>query len=277
MLPAVHDLHDWSSLRGLLIDLDGVVYTGRDPIAGAADFLAAARRHGLRFLLVTNNSTTSPELVAQRLRDMHIEVRPDEILTSAQAAVAYVQRHSQPGARVQVIGEAGLRQAAAEQGFSIADDGDSVVDWVIAGLDRAFDYQKLTRATRAILGGARFVATNADALLPIEGGQVLPGAGTIVAAIQTATAVEPLVVGKPEPGLFEHGLRRLGGLPPEAVAMVGDRLDTDMVGGRRAGLWTILVMTGVTSPEQLASAAAVPPDAVVPSLAAVAGLLGWTA
>ena len=145
---------------------------------------------------------------------------------------------------------------------------------MIAVLDRAFNYVKLTGAMRAIMGGARFVATNADALLPVEGGQVVPGAGTMISAIQTATGVQPLVVGKPEPGLFEHALRRLGGLSPEHVAMVGDRLDTDVVGGQRAGLRTILVLTGVTNPSE-AAVAEPQPDAVVADLASVAGLLGW--
>jgi 4-nitrophenyl phosphatase len=265
---------DWSALRGLLIDLDGVVYTGRDSIPGAAAFLAEAHRRGLRFLLVTNNSTTSPELVAERLRTMRIEVRPEEILTSAQAAVAYVRAHAAPGARLRIIGEAGLKQAAEEEGFVIVEDGESAADWVIAGLDRAFTYEKLTGATRSIMRGARFVATNADALLPIEGGQVAPGAGTIIAAIQTATAVEPIVVGKPEPGLFEHGLRRLGGLAPHEVAMVGDRLDTDVVGGGRVGLRTVLVLSGVTTAAE-AAVSPIQPDAVVPNLAGVADLLGW--
>lgn len=264
----------WSALRGVLIDLDGVVYTGREPIPGAAGFLAEARRRGLPFLLVTNNSTTSPERVAERLSAMHIDVEPGEILTSAQAAVAYVRARAASGARVRIVGEAGLQQAAEEEGLSVVGDGETTADWVIAGLDRAFTYEKLTAATRAIMGGARFVATNADALLPVEGGQVLPGAGTIVAAIRTATAVEPVVVGKPEPGLFEHGLRRLGGLSPERAAMIGDRLDTDVVGGRRAGLRTILVLTGVTTRAE--AAAAIPqPDATVADLASVAALFGW--
>jgi 4-nitrophenyl phosphatase len=258
----------------LLIDLDGVVYTGRDPIPGAAGFLTEAHRRGLRFLLVTNNSTTSPELVAARLKTMHIDVSPEEILTSAQAAVAYVRARAEPGCRLRIVGEAGLRQAAEEEGFVIVDDGDGSAEWVIAGLDRAFTYEKLTGATRAIMGGAHFVATNADSLLPVEGGQVLPGAGTIIAAIQTATAVVPIVVGKPEPGLFEHGLRRLGGLRPDQVAMIGDRLDTDVVGGRRAGLRTILVLTGVTTRAE-AEAADEKPDAVSADLASVAEVLGW--
>jgi 4-nitrophenyl phosphatase len=265
---------DWSSLRGLLIDLDGVVYTGREPIPGAAEFLAEARRRGLKFLLVTNNSTTSPELVAERLRTMHIEVTPQEILTSAQAAVAYVLTHAGRGSRVQIVGEAGLKQAAEEEGLTVVEDGQASAEWVIAGLDRAFTYEKLTSATRAIRAGAHFVATNADALLPVEGGQVVPGAGTIIAAIQTATDVQPIVVGKPEPGLFEHGLRRLGGLRPDQVAMIGDRLDTDVVGGKRASLRTILVLSGVTTSAEVRTAST-QPDAIAPDLAHVADVLGW--
>jgi HAD superfamily hydrolase (TIGR01457 family) len=262
---------DWSELKGVLIDLDGVVYTGRDPIPGAERFLNEARRRGLKLLLVTNNSTTSPELVAERLRGMRIEVQPDEILTSAQAAVGYVRRHAAPGATVRIVGEAGLRQAAEEEGLVVV-DGEASSEWVIAGLDRAFTYAKLAAATRAIMAGAHFVATNADALLPVEGGQVVPGAGTMIAAIKTATAVEPVVVGKPEPGLFEHGLRRLGDLAPHQAAMIGDRLDTDVVGGRRAGLRTILVLSGVTSRAE-ADAATPPPDATLPDLASVTDLL----
>jgi 4-nitrophenyl phosphatase len=262
---------DWSTLKGVMIDLDGVVYIGREPIPGAPRFLSEARRRGLKFLLVTNNSTTSPELVAERLRGMQIDVAPDEILTSAQAAVGYVRRHAAPGTRVRIVGEAGLRQAAEEEGLVVV-DGDTSAEWVIAGLDRAFNYEKLAAATRAIMDGAHFVATNADALLPVEGGQLVPGAGTMIAAIKTATAVEPVVVGKPEPGLFEHGLQRMGGLAADQAAMIGDRLDTDVDGGRRAGLRTILVLTGVTTRAE-AEAASPPPDATLPNLASVTDLL----
>jgi 4-nitrophenyl phosphatase len=203
---------------------------------------------------------------------MGITVTPEEILTSAQAAMAYVRAHSDGQARVLVVGEAGLVTAAQGEGLALGEDS---ADWVVAGLDRGFDYQKLARATRAILGGARFVASNADALLPIEGGDVLPGAGSIVAAIRAATGVAPVVVGKPEPAMFEAGLAKLGGLPAAEVAMIGDRLDTDIDGGRAAGLRTILVLTGVTTPALLATATSVQPDAVVQNLGSVSELLGW--
>ena len=266
---------EWATLRGALIDLDGVVYSGSEPIAGGAAFLRQARAHGLRFLLVTNNSTATPQVVAKRLACMGIEVAPSEVLTSGQAAAAFVRRHSTPAARVQVIGEAGLLEAAREEGLTVSDGG-ARAEWVVAGLDRAFTYEKLTVATRAIRAGARFVATNADALLPIEGGQVIPGAGSIVAAIQTATAVDPVVIGKPEPALFEHGLARLGDLQAAQVAMIGDRIDTDVLGGQRAGLRTVLALSGVTTAQQ-AELSAVRADAVVANLAAVADLLGWNA
>jgi 4-nitrophenyl phosphatase len=260
-------------VRGLLIDLDGVVLTGREALPGAASFLAEARRRGLPFLLVTNNSTTSPTHVAERLRSMGIEAEPREILTSAEVAAAYLRATDSAGARVLVIGEDGLREALVGQGLELVED-ETAADWVVAGLDRAFDYRKLKAATRAILGGASFLATNTDALLPVEEGEVQPGAGSIVAAISAATGAEPVVAGKPEPALFRRGLERLGNLAPSEAAMIGDRLDTDVDGGRRAGLRTILVLTGVSNADDVANAPH-PPDAVVPSLAAVGPLLGW--
>lgn len=271
-MPVVRVPGSVANLRGLLIDLDGVVYTGRLPIAGAAAFLSEARQRGFPFLLVTNNSSASPSDVAERLRGMDIIVAPEDILTSAQAAVAYVKLHARSGARLLVVGEAGLRQAALAEGFQLVEDGQPA-DWVVAGIDRGFTYATLTQATRAILNGARFVATNTDALLPIEGGEFLPGAGTMIAAIEAATRVRAVVVGKPEPEMFAVGVKRLG-LPASDVAMVGDRIDTDIDGGRAAGLRTILVLSGVTT--AAAAEAALPgADVVLPDLAHVAELLGW--
>jgi 4-nitrophenyl phosphatase len=261
-----------TDLRGLLIDLDGVVYTGSLPVPGAASFLAEARRRRFPFLLATNNSTASPATVAERLTRMGIPAQADEILTSSEAAAAFVRAQGKNGDRVLVVGEAGLHDAVRAEGLEVVVDG--VSEWVVAGLDRHFDYSRLTAATLAILGGAKFVAANRDPLLPIEGGAVLPGAGSMVAAIEAATGVTPVVTGKPEPAVFLRGLQRLGDLAPADVAMVGDRLDTDVVGGRRAGLKTVLVLTGVATAAQAAKAAE-PADAVVPTLADVAEVLGW--
>ena len=264
---------DLSTIRGLLIDLDGVVYTGGAAIPGGADFIAAARRHGLPFLLVTNNSTTSPAKVAERLAGMGIHVEPTEILTSSDAAAAYAVASGPKDARALVVGEAGLREALAAAGLQVVDDGEAV-DWVVAGLDRSFDYAKLTAATLAMRGGARLLATNVDALLPVEGGAVLPGAGSIVAAIATATGVQPTIAGKPSPALFQRGLQRLGNLAPGDAAMVGDRIDTDILGAQAAGLRTILVLSGVSTAEE-AAALDPPADAVLDRLASLADAFGW--
>ena len=224
---------DWATLRALMIDLDGVVYMGREPIPGAAEFLAEARRRGLPFLLVTNNSTTSPELVAERLKGMHIEVQPAEILTSAQAAVGYVRAHSEGRTRIRVVGEVGLRQAAEAEGLEVVDDGEAAVDWVVAGLDRAFDYAKLTLA---------------DARHP--GRRALPGDQRRRAAAgrrRRRAAWRGLDRGRhPDRDRGRADRRRQARARPVRarpaaawaacgradVAMVGDRLDTDVVGGR---------------------------------------------
>ena len=162
---------DWSSLRGLLIDLDGVVYTGRELGPGVA-------RRGVALLAAL---AVGLAVAAHRVG----------VLGRVQELGVAVALHAEPGARVRIVGEAGLRQAVEEEGFVVVEDGEASCDWVIAGLDRGFTYAKLAGATRAIMGGARFVATNSDALLPGECGLVVPGAGTMIAAIPTATAVAP--------------------------------------------------------------------------------------
>lgn len=268
-----------AGLRGLLIDLDGVVYTGGVPIPSAVAFLNQARQRGLPFLLATNNSTATTTQFAERLADMGIRVAPDEVLTSSEAAAAYVREQSAAlglAGRVLPVGEQGIHAALAALGLEVLAEPDAArAEWVVAGLDRAFDYARLTAATRAILAGARFVATNTDALLPVEGGQVLPGAGSMVAAIRGATGAEPVVVGKPEAALFQRGLQRLGAHSPREVAMVGDRIDTDIVGAQRAGLRTVLVLTGVST-AAAAAALDLPADVVAADLGEVARLLGWT-
>jgi 4-nitrophenyl phosphatase len=236
-------------------------------------FLAEARRRAFPFLLVTNNSTRNPVHVAARLHDLNIPAEPHEILTSSEATAAFIRAQADRTHRVLPVGESGLREALETEGLTVVDTPDHV-DWVVVGLDRDFTYARLAAATQAVLGGARFVACNTDSLLPVEGGAFLPGAGSMVAAIHAATGATPTVVGKPEVAMFHHALERMGNPPASDVAMVGDRLDTDVDGARRAGLRTILVLTGVSTAEQAARSAE-PPDAVLPDLGAVAGLLGW--
>lgn len=245
-----------------MIDLDGVVYTGSEVVPGAAGFFRRVRELGIPFLLITNNSSRTAEQFAERLAGMGIEVRPAEVLTSAQATAEFLASTAPPGSRAYVIGEVGLRSALEARGFRLVDGPQA--DYVVVGLDRGFNYEKLTIAIRAVLGGARFVGPNPDTTLPMEDG-LCPGAGAFQAAIRAATGVEPLIIGKPEPTMLSIGLRMLGCAPQEA-AIVGDRLDTDILGGQRAGVGTILVLTGVATAEE-AAASAIKPDYVLRDLA----------
>jgi 4-nitrophenyl phosphatase len=251
---------DLSTLRGLLVDLDGVVYEGDRPLPGAAEFFAFLRTRRLPFLLTTNNSTLRPAQYVAKLATMRIEVAEHEVLGSAGATAQYLSRTAEPGARVYVIGEDGLRSAILEAGFE-SDERDA--EYVIVGLDRQFTYDKLTRAVRLVRAGAAFIGSNPDTTLPMPDG-IIPGAGSFHAAIHAATGVRPLVIGKPEPTMLLMGAERLGCQPGDA-AIVGDRLDTDIAGGGRAGLRTILVLTGVSTAADV-ERSALKPDAVYKDL-----------
>lgn len=250
------------ALRGYLVDLDGVVYTGAAVVPGAAAFFEVLRQRGIPFLLITNNSSRRADQVSAALDGMGIKVQPEEVLTSAQATAEFLAASAQIGGRAFVIGEEGLTSAIQAQGFVLVDDAEA--DFVVVGLDRKFNYRKLSIAIRAVLGGAQFIGPNPDTTLPLEDG-LWAGAGAFQAAITAATGVQPVIIGKPEPTMLSIGLRRLGCAPGEA-AIVGDRLDTDVQGGQRAGLVTILVLTGVSTAEA-AALSPVKPDYIVSSLA----------
>jgi 4-nitrophenyl phosphatase len=257
-------------LRGFLIDLDGVVYTGTEVIPGAPEFFALLRARSVPFLLITNNSSRRAEQFAARLEQMGIPVAPEEILTSAQATAETLAASAQSGSRVFVIGEEGLRSQLEAHGFILVDDS-SDVDYVVVGLDRGFDYRKLTLAVRAVAAGAQFVGSNPDATLPLEDG-IYPGAGSFQAAITTATGVPPMIVGKPEPTMITLGLRHLG-CAPALCGVVGDRLDTDILGGQRAGATTILVLTGISTLADVETSA-VKPDYVLQDLTELGRRIG---
>ena len=257
-----------TEVRGLLVDLDGVVYRGDRRLPGAAEFFEYVREAAMPFLLITNNSTLTPAQYVDKLAKMGIPVVEEEALGSAGATAQYLRRTAPAGARVYVIGEHGLRSAIAEAGFELAEDG---VEYVVVGLDRSFDYRKLTVAVRQVAAGAAFIGTNPDTSLPMPDG-IIPGAATLQAAITTATGVQPLIVGKPEPTMLLMGAERLGCAPRE-VAMIGDRLDTDVVGGSRAGVLTVLVLTVVSTREDV-DGSPIKPDLVFDDLPAVQAALG---
>jgi 4-nitrophenyl phosphatase len=240
---------DLSAFRALIIDLDGVLWVGETPTDGLHEFFACVRRRGLRFLLVSNNATASPETVRSRLLRMGVDVGPGSVLTSSEASATFLQGRLPAGAPVLVVGETVLRQAITAAGFPLASEAGEARA-VVVGLDRQATWSSLSEAALAVRGGALFVAANPDVTFPIERGLAL-GSGALVAAIRAATGIEPMTVGKPEPHLYTQALARLEVAPRETLA-IGDRLETDILGGQRAGIPTALVLTGVTRREDLA-------------------------
>jgi 4-nitrophenyl phosphatase len=225
----------------LLLDLDGTVYRGDDPIPGAAETIRAARAAGVRVLFVTNRANRTEAVVVRQLTSLGIPCRRGDVVTTAAAAAAHCAARG--GGRCFLVGGRGLREAFAAHGLDSAPDGPA--EWVVVSLDLHFTYAKLARATALVLGGARFVATNPDRLITV-GDALLPEAGALVAAVRVATGVEPVVIGKPSPTLFQEALRAAGCNPGDALA-VGDCLDTDIAAATAAGIPSCLLLTGVTT------------------------------
>ncbi|MFE4709481.1 MULTISPECIES: TIGR01457 family HAD-type hydrolase [unclassified Paenibacillus] len=260
-----------NKISGLLIDLDGTLYHGHTMIAGADTLIAGLRKANIPFLFVTNNSSRTAEDVATHLRGMGIEAKADEVCTSSLAAARYIAEES-PGASVAILGEKGLHQACEEAGLNIVTESPQ---YVVQGIDRSFTYDKLAQAQRWILGGARSVLTNPDLMLPGDGG-IMPGAGTIGAAIEAATGVAPVVIGKPHSHLIAYATDRLGIEPGDAI-MVGDNMRTDIAAGARAGCQTILVYTGLTNAENLEhykEITGITPDVICADLTELQAFLG---
>ena len=239
-----------NEVRGLLIDMDGVLWRGRTFLPGVNEFFTTLREHELPFLLVTNNATVSPQSAVDRLAKIQVAIEPREVLTSALATAAYLQTVLTPGATVYAIGEQAVRNALQEAGFKVLDQHDSAKA-VVVGFDREINWDKMAEAALAIQAGALFVGTNPDVSFPIEGGQA-PGNGAFVRAIEVSTNVSPVIVGKPEPLLFKQAIKALD-LSPEETLMIGDRLETDILGAQRAGIGTALMLTGVTPMEKVAA------------------------
>lgn len=243
-----------TQLRSLIIDMDGVLYRGNAPIQGASTFLHFLRQIGVHFLLLTNNSTLTATQYVAKLARMGIQAEEAEILTSGEATAMYLAKVAPPGTKVYLIGEHGVGAELKKRGFVLSEDSD--VAYVVVGLDYQFTYEKMTIAARAIRAGAQFIGTNPDTTFPSEG-ELTPGAGALLAAIEVATGVAPLIIGKPQPVIFEIAFQKLQA-DPKTTAMLGDRLDTDILGGQRMGLTTILLLSGVTDRQQLAHSPLVP-------------------
>lgn len=220
--------------------MDGVLVDEGQPIPGAAEFVDRLSAASLRFLVLTNNSIFTPRDLHARLRRVGIRVPDSSIWTSALATAQFLDTQ-RPGGTAYVIGEAGLTTALHEIGYVLTDVDP---DYVVLGETRTYSFEGITRAIRLVSGGARFIATNPDPTGPSSDG-ALPATGSVAALITKATGVEPYFVGKPNPLMVRTALNTVAG-HSETTAMVGDRMDTDIIAGMEAGLETILVLTGVT-------------------------------
>ena len=253
--------------RTFVLDLDGVVYRGKQALPGAVETIETLRRLGHQVYFFTNNSTKTRVTYQQKLAGMGIQADIEHIMTSSYATALYLEEHGAQGKSVLVVGREGIREELKAVGMVIAEDGlHEKVDYVVVGMDRDFCYDTLTKAQHAIMGGATFIATNRDATFPMENGMVLPGGGTIVAAIEVASGVKPILIGKPETPAMMEVLHLAHATPKDAV-IVGDRLDTDILVAKRIGALSVLVLTGVTKEKDLESVPEeMKPDMVVKSL-----------
>ncbi|MGY1683440.1 HAD-IIA family hydrolase [Geodermatophilus sp. SYSU D01176] len=263
-----------------LLDLDGVVYVGPEAVPGVPEALAAARAAGMRVGFVTNNASRTPEEVAAHLTALAVPAGAAEVITSSQAAATVVAERLGAGARVLPVGGPGVAAALRAVGLTVvtrAEDGPLAV---VQGYGRDVGWAELAEAVVAVRNGAEHVATNADATIPSPRGP-LPGNGALVGVVSGVTGRRPLVTGKPDPAMHAECVRRTGARRP---LVVGDRLDTDVEGGRRAGAATLLVLTGVTVPATLLAAGPdqrpdlLAPDAaglLEPHAAVVAADGGW--
>ena len=231
--------------KGYLIDLDGTMYKGNEKIEAAEFFVKTLKEKNIPYLFVTNNSTRTPEQVAEKLVSFGIPAKPDQVFTTSMATANYIYERK-PDASVYFTGEEGLRVALEEKGFRFAGED---AEFVVIGLDRSINYEKFAIACLAVRNGATFISTNADIALPTERG-FLPGNGSLTALVQVSTQVQPIFIGKPEPIIVEQALQKLG-TKKEETLMVGDFYETDIMAGLRAGIDTLLVHTGVTTKEQL--------------------------
>jgi 4-nitrophenyl phosphatase len=251
------------SIRALIIDMDGVLYLGDAPLPGLDAFFAFLTEHDISFQLVTNNSSLTPPMYVDKMARMGVELKPGDILTSSLATADYLATRYPRGSQVYAIGEEGLMDALQGAGFVL---GRRRPVAVVVGYDRDLTYSKLREATLLIRSGLPYIATNPDPTLPVPEGQI-PGTGAILAALTAAADRSPVMIGKPEPTMMQLAMARMGS-EPETTAAVGDRPETDILSAQRAGVLSILALSGITDRARLA-ASNVEPDIVIEDIRAL--------
>ena len=231
--------------KGFICDMDGVIYHGNRLLPGVKEFVDWLYREEKNFLFLTNSSERSPKELQQKLRRMGLDVDESHFYTSAQATARFISSQA-PGCSAYVIGGAGLIMALHDEGITM---NDVDPDYVIVGETASYNYEVITKAVRLVLNGARLIATNSDLTGPTEFG-IAPACRSLVAPIELATGRKAYFMGKPNPLMMRTGLKMLGVHSAEA-AMIGDRMDTDVIAGIETGLDTVLVLSGVTSLEDV--------------------------
>ena len=231
--------------KGFICDMDGVIYHGDRLLPGVPEFVGWLQREKKRFIFLTNSSERAPRELQQKLERMGLDVDESHFYTSALATASFL-KHQAPGCSVYVIGEPGLVGALYDAGMTMNDINP---DYVVFGETRAYGYEKVERAIRLVLGGAKLIGTNPDLTAPGENG-IVPACSALIAPIELATGRKAYYIGKPNPLMMRHAVRRLGTDADDTV-IVGDRMDTDVLSGIEAGIDTTLVLSGVTSCKSL--------------------------
>lgn len=234
------------SLKGLILDMDGVLWKGEEPIIDFPYVFNRIDELGLQVVLATNNATKQVREYIEKVHRFGVDLSLNQVITSAEVTATYLSQHLKPHDSVYVVGTNSLKSVIASAGFHIADEEDRLSSAaVIVGLDPDINYSKLSIATLLIRGGALFVATNPDLTLPTPQGQV-PGAGAIISAIRAASGQEPIVIGKPSQAIYQAAFDRMG-LVPSQLMGVGDRLETDVLGAQRSGCLSGVVLSGIST------------------------------
>lgn len=261
---------DLAAIGTLLIDGDGVLWRGDRALPGLRQFFDVLKLRSIRWALLTNNNTRTVGQYLDKLARLGIEANASQIFSSSTATANYLNKRYGPGIPIHAVGMSGVIETLQDAGFQVS-TGEEMPDFnvmaVVAGLDYDFTYAKAEVATRLIHGGAEFIATNTDRTYPTPEG-LSPGTGWVIGALQGATGVTPTVIGKPEMAIFTTALEAMRA-DKATTAMIGDRLETDILGAQRVGIPTIGLLTGVTTPEQMASSA-IQPDIVYQGIAELA-------
>lgn len=238
-------MHEITNKLGFICDMDGVIYHGNRILDGVADFVNWLIDNDKKFVFLTNSAEKTPHELSMKLERMGLTVSPDHFYTSAMATAAFLSAQK-PGCTAYVIGEAALTKALYDQRIYMNDVNP---DYVVVGETRTYSFEKIEKAIQLVLGGAKLIGTNPDITGPTEHG-IMPATGALIAPIEIATGKKAYFVGKPNPLMLRHGLRKLG-CHSDEIAFIGDRMDTDIIAGIESNVDTVLVLSGVTTVEDI--------------------------